>query len=75
MTDDLQACVRAIVHQPIAELVALGLHGGEQAAHRLLVRQFANQLDLADNLDGLKTLGEEIDDAIASITAEARERQ
>ena len=61
---DLRARVREIISRPIAELVALGLQGGEKAAIMLLAIQYTNKLALADDYEALRRLREQIDEQI-----------
>jgi hypothetical protein len=69
MTDDINTQARAAIERPIGELVALGLQGGDQAAVRMLAFQSALRLQLADDLEGLTRLRQEIDGAIEAVPA------
>ena len=59
--DDLNRRVRAIIERHVAELVEIGLGGGELAACSLLARQYLGRLLLADEREALQELRDEID--------------
>lgn len=61
MPDDINARVCEIIQRPIGELVEIGLEGGELAAVSLLARQYIGRLYLADDLETLRELRDEIE--------------
>jgi hypothetical protein len=58
--------IRAIIERPIGALVEIGLEGGERAALHMLAFQYILRIDLADDLETLLALRQELDAAIAS---------